>query len=32
MTKGAREHAFKSMKTIAECLADELIAAEANNA
>jgi len=29
--KGARDHAIKSMKTIAECLADEIMAAEKNN-
>jgi small subunit ribosomal protein S5e len=29
---GTREHAFKSMKSIAECLSDEIIAAANNNA
>lgn len=29
--KGSRDHAFKNMKTIAECLADEIINAEKNN-
>ena len=25
MTKSAREHAFKAMRSIAECLADEIV-------
>eukprot|EP00477_Mikrocytos_mackini_P000105 GAHX01000109.1.p1 GENE.GAHX01000109.1~~GAHX01000109.1.p1 ORF type:complete len:210 (+),score=38.15 GAHX01000109.1:41-631(+) len=32
MTKGARKNAFKSSKTIAEALADEIIAASSNDA
>ena len=31
MCKGARERTFKNMKTIAECLADELMAAADGN-
>jgi len=31
ITKGARDHSFKNMKTIAECLADEIINADKNN-
>lgn len=31
ITQGAREHAVKSFKTIAECLADEIINAEKGN-
>ena len=31
ITQGAREHSFKSAKTIAECLADEIINVEKNN-
>ena len=25
MTKSAREHAFKAMRSVAECLADEIV-------
>ena len=32
MARGARESAMKSMKTIAECLADEIINCAKNNA
>ena len=32
ITHGAREHSFKVTKTIAECLADEIINAASNNA
>merc|ERR1712167_379208 len=31
LTKGVRDHAMKTMRTIAECLADEIMAAEKNN-
>ena len=31
MTTGARSHAFKSHKTIAECLADEIMNTEKEN-
>merc|ERR1712113_163966 len=31
MCKGAREHSMKNMRTIAECLADEIMNAEKNN-
>jgi small subunit ribosomal protein S5e len=31
ITQGAREHSFKATKTIAECLADEIINVEKNN-
>ena len=31
LTTGAREASFRTIKTIAECLADELIAASAND-
>merc|ERR1712080_604214 len=31
MCKGARDHSMKNMKTIAECLADEIMNAEKNN-
>jgi len=31
ISKGARDHAFKSMRSIAESLADEIINAEKNN-
>jgi small subunit ribosomal protein S5e len=32
ITVGARDHSFRSFKSIAECLADEIINAEQNNA
>jgi len=31
ITQGARDHAFKAQKTIAECLADEIINVEKEN-
>lgn len=31
ITQGAREHAFRSQKSIAECLADEIINVDKNN-
>ena len=32
ITKGARDHTMKTMKTFAECLADEIINCAKNNA